>query len=118
PKWHLRIAVVYGVALALTLDEFALWLRLADVYWGPEGVESLKAGGFGAAFLALYAFGQPAWHAVMRGLFRRPPARWGARARFSTGRRAARALLRGHRAFSSSNQLIISCSPVTWCARL
>lgn len=75
PKWHLRIAVVYGVALALTLDEFALWLRLADVYWDPEGVESLKAGAFAAAFLALYAFGQPAWHAMMRDLFRRPHAR-------------------------------------------
>jgi hypothetical protein len=31
PKWHLRIAIGFGVALALTLDEFALWLRLADV---------------------------------------------------------------------------------------
>jgi hypothetical protein len=28
PRWYLRLAVVYGVALALTLDEFALWLRL------------------------------------------------------------------------------------------
>src|SRR6516165_10746709 len=39
-KWHLRIAVLFGIALALTLDEFALWLRLADVYWSPEGIES------------------------------------------------------------------------------
>ena len=75
PKWHLRIAAVFGVALALTLDEFALWLRLADVYWDQEGIESLKAGAFAAAFLARYGFGQPAWHAMARDLFRPPHAR-------------------------------------------
>jgi len=64
--WHLRIAVVFGVALALTLDEFALWLRLADVYWTTEGLESLKAAAVAAALLAVYGFGQPAWHAVVR----------------------------------------------------
>jgi hypothetical protein len=71
-QWHLRIAVVFGVALGLTLDEFALWLRLADVYWSPEGVESLKAGAGVAALLAIYAFGQPFWHAAVRDVFRRP----------------------------------------------
>ena len=71
PKWHLRIAVVFGLGLALTLDEFALWLRLADVYWDPEGIESLKAGAFAAALLALYGFGQPAWHAMVRDFFAR-----------------------------------------------
>jgi hypothetical protein len=69
PKWHLRIAIVFGIALALTLDEFALWLRLADVYWSPEGLESIKAGALAAALLAVYAFGQPAWHAIVRDLF-------------------------------------------------
>jgi hypothetical protein len=71
PKWHLRIAVMFGIALALTLDEFALWLRLADVYWSPEGVESLKAAAVVAALLAVYVFGQPVWHAVARDLVRR-----------------------------------------------
>jgi hypothetical protein len=66
PRWHLRIAIGFGVALGLTLDEFALWLRLADVYWSPEGVESLKAGAVVAAFLAVYGFGQPFWHAAVR----------------------------------------------------
>src|SRR5438309_1268637 len=37
PKWHLRIAIVYGIGLALAMDEFALWLRLADVYWDRIG---------------------------------------------------------------------------------
>ena len=69
PTWHLRIAIVFGVALGLTLDEFALWLRLADVYWSPQGIESVKAAGAVAALLALYAFGQPFWHAVVRDTF-------------------------------------------------
>jgi hypothetical protein len=68
--WHLRIAVVFGIALGLTLDEFALWLRLADVYWAPEGIESVKAGAGAAALLGLCAFGQPFWHAVARDLFK------------------------------------------------
>ena len=66
--WHLRIAVVFGVALALTLDEFAMWLRLADVYWSPEGIESIKAGAFVAALLGVYAFGEPFFRAVLRDL--------------------------------------------------
>jgi hypothetical protein len=71
PQWHLRIAIVFGIALGLTLDEFAMWLRLADVYWSPEGVESLKAAAAAAAFLALYAFGQPFWHAIVKERFHR-----------------------------------------------
>jgi hypothetical protein len=68
PQWHLRIAIIFGIALALTLDEFALWLRLADVYWSREGLESLEAGAVAAAVLALYAFGQPLWHALVKDL--------------------------------------------------
>ncbi|HEY2149387.1 MAG TPA: hypothetical protein VGH34_01190 [Vicinamibacterales bacterium] len=71
PQWHLRIAIVFGIALGLTLDEFAMWLRLADVYWSPEGIESVKASAVVAALLALYGFGQPFWHAVVRDLFKR-----------------------------------------------
>jgi hypothetical protein len=71
PDWHLRIAIVFGIALGLTLDEFAMWLRLADVYWTPQGVESLKAGALVAALLALYGFGLPLWHAIFKDLFRR-----------------------------------------------
>jgi hypothetical protein len=71
PKWHLRIAIVFGIALGLALDEFAMWLRLADVYWTPQGVESLKAGAVVAALLALYGFGQPLWHAFVTDLVTR-----------------------------------------------
>jgi len=70
-NWHLRIAILFGVALGLTLDEFAMWLRLADVYWSPEGVESIKAAAVAAALLAVYGFGQPFWHASVRDLCRR-----------------------------------------------
>jgi hypothetical protein len=33
----------YGAASALTLDEFALWLNLADDYWTTQGRESIDA---------------------------------------------------------------------------
>ncbi len=66
PRRHLHLAVVYGVALALTLDEFALWLRLADVYWSPEGRESVEAVAVAASVLALMAVGEPFWRAVVR----------------------------------------------------
>jgi hypothetical protein len=36
-------SVLYGGASALTLDEFALWLDLADVYWSKQGRESVDA---------------------------------------------------------------------------
>ena len=35
--------MLFGMGAALTLDEFALWLRLDDVYWGPEGRRSVDA---------------------------------------------------------------------------
>lgn len=41
--WQEVLAVLFGVGAALTLDEFALWLRLDDVYWGPEGRRSVDA---------------------------------------------------------------------------
>lgn len=68
--WHLRVAVVFGIALALTLDEFALWLRLADVYWSPQGIESVKAAALVSALLAIYGFGQPFFNAVIQDVFR------------------------------------------------
>ncbi|WP_214370598.1 hypothetical protein [Pseudonocardia sp. H11422] len=41
--WVQMIAVVFGIGAALTLDEFALWLHLDDVYWTPEGRRSVDA---------------------------------------------------------------------------
>jgi hypothetical protein len=42
PVVHL-LAALFGVGAALTLDEFALWLRLDDVYWSREGRSSVDA---------------------------------------------------------------------------
>lgn len=36
-------AAVFGVGIALTADEFALWLHLEDVYWAKEGRKSVDA---------------------------------------------------------------------------
>lgn len=41
--WVQVLAVLFGVGAALTLDEFALWLRLEDVYWSQEGRSSVDA---------------------------------------------------------------------------
>lgn len=37
------LAIMFGAGAALTLDEFAMVLRLDDVYWSPEGRESIDA---------------------------------------------------------------------------
>jgi hypothetical protein len=36
-------SATYGAGAALTLDEFALWLNLEDVYWAKQGRESIDA---------------------------------------------------------------------------
>ncbi|MGH2910779.1 MAG: hypothetical protein ACRDK8_15985, partial [Solirubrobacteraceae bacterium] len=44
PRWGSRVtATTYGVAAALTLDEFALWLDLHDDYWDARGRKSIDA---------------------------------------------------------------------------
>ena len=37
------LAGLFGVGVGLTLDEFALWLHLEDVYWSAEGRSSVDA---------------------------------------------------------------------------
>jgi len=36
-------STVFGIGVALTLDEFALWLNLQDDYWTKQGRESIDA---------------------------------------------------------------------------
>lgn len=35
--------IIYGIASALTLDEFALWFDLEDDYWSAQGRKSIDA---------------------------------------------------------------------------
>jgi hypothetical protein len=37
------VAALFGIGTGLTLDEFALWLELKDVYWSDEGRKSIDA---------------------------------------------------------------------------
>ena len=60
------LCVLYGAAAALTLDEFALWLNLRDVYWAREGRSSLDAAILFASFLIVGAAGAPLWRGLLR----------------------------------------------------
>ena len=64
------MAILYGICAALTLDEFALWLRLQDVYWLPQGRESIEAAMMFGALLALGAFGGSFFHRLARSIVR------------------------------------------------
>jgi hypothetical protein len=41
--WNEILAGIFGVGAGLTLDEFALWIYLRDVYWAKEGRVSFDA---------------------------------------------------------------------------
>ena len=41
--WQEVLGALFGVGAALTLDEFALWFHLQDVYWAKEGRKSIDA---------------------------------------------------------------------------
>ncbi len=41
--WTYVLGIFFGAGAALTLDEFALWLHLKDVYWMEEGRASIDA---------------------------------------------------------------------------
>src|ERR1700721_2162789 len=53
------MSILYGVGAALTLDEFALWLNLKDVYWAREGRSSIDAVILFGAVLAPGSWGAP-----------------------------------------------------------
>jgi hypothetical protein len=53
------LSSMYGVGAALTLDEFALWLNLRDVYWAREGRASIDAVVLFGSLLAIGAWGAP-----------------------------------------------------------
>jgi hypothetical protein len=56
PWWHLN-AIGFGIGMGFALDEFALWVRLQDVYWTQEGRSSVDAVVIAIAFAALVLLG-------------------------------------------------------------
>jgi hypothetical protein len=56
PWWHF-VAIGFGVGAGLTMDEFALWVRLEDVYWAQEGRASFDAIVVATAFAGLVVLG-------------------------------------------------------------
>ena len=50
-------AFVFGVGAGLTIDEFALWVYLDDVYWAEEGRSSIDATVIAAAGMLLLLLG-------------------------------------------------------------
>jgi hypothetical protein len=64
-------AIAYGVGAALTLDEFALWLNLQDVYWTGTGRESIDAVVIFVSLLSVGIWGGPFLREVTLLAFRR-----------------------------------------------
>ncbi len=64
-QWTGRLtSMLFGVSAALTLDEFALWLNLRDVYWERQGRESFEALALFGGLLAIGVFGRAFWTGV------------------------------------------------------
>jgi hypothetical protein len=68
PRPDRALAVAFGIGAALVLDEFALLLRLADVYWSPQGRESIDAVVLAGGFATLYLLGFGFWPRLLRAL--------------------------------------------------
>jgi hypothetical protein len=67
------VALAFGVAAALTLDEFALWLNFQDVYWTSQGRQSIDAVVIFAALLSVGTWGYPFLRAIGVQVVRRKP---------------------------------------------
>jgi hypothetical protein len=55
--WFELCALAFGIGIGLTIDEFALWVHLEDVYWSEEGRRSIDATVIAALVMALLVFG-------------------------------------------------------------
>jgi hypothetical protein len=67
------MSVLYGAGAALTLDEFALWLNLEDVYWARQGRESIDAIVLFGTLLLIGIWGAGFFKAIGRELLRISP---------------------------------------------
>ena len=59
--WLELVAVGFGIGMGLTMDEFALWLNLEDVYWSEKGRQSIDAVVVTTCLLAIALFGLRFW---------------------------------------------------------
>lgn len=71
-------AMLFGLGAGLTLDEFALFLNLRDVYWERQGRESIDAVLIFGALLSMGIWGWPFFQGVAAFLVRHKPAPGGA----------------------------------------
>jgi len=65
------MSLLYGVGAALTLDEFALWLNLKDVYFVREGRSSIDAVVLFGSLLAIGGWGAPLFAAMAKRMTKR-----------------------------------------------
>jgi len=66
PRDQRLTSAAYGLGAAVTLDEFALWLNLEDVYWARQGRESVQALMLFGAVLSMGLWGGPFLRAALR----------------------------------------------------
>jgi hypothetical protein len=55
--WYDVCALAFGIGMGLTIDEFALWLHLDDVYWAEEGRSSIDVTLIAVAVMGLILLG-------------------------------------------------------------
>jgi hypothetical protein len=59
--WLEFTGIAFGIGMGLTLDEFALWLNLQDVYWQEKGRQSIDAVVVTTALLVIALLGLQFW---------------------------------------------------------
>jgi hypothetical protein len=59
--WIELIGIAFGIGMGLTLDEFALWLNLKDVYWAEKGRQSIDAVIVATTLLLITLLGLQFW---------------------------------------------------------
>jgi hypothetical protein len=59
--WLELVAILFGIGMGLTMDEFALWLNLQDVYWQAKGRQSIDAVIVTTSLLVIAILGLQFW---------------------------------------------------------
>jgi hypothetical protein len=59
--WVELVAIAFGIGMGLTMDEFALWLNLQDVYWQAKGRQSIDAVIVTTSLLVIALLGLQFW---------------------------------------------------------